>query len=177
MALDQEICRRGLRVIDDTLNTVARHLRPQKGIVSKTGGREKKYKSPDCALLGAEQRSRPAMATFKFLHSDVEGFKQFASLMARGEYVPEHHQVPLGYVDFCVTHQHDPDEALRLPLPVGISTQSITTNGRKTIVVVPEHVLPAPLGKGAVAAAGGTKARAKASRKPAIPVECERGHN
>ncbi|KAF8872184.1 hypothetical protein CPB84DRAFT_1829888 [Gymnopilus junonius] len=77
-----------------------------------------------------------------FTPDEISQFRQFAALIIRGEPIPPSAGAPLGYVDFCILNQHNPDPSMRLPLPPGVSTQTVFVNGRETLALIPDQVAP-----------------------------------
>ncbi|KAF8879895.1 hypothetical protein CPB84DRAFT_1851996 [Gymnopilus junonius] len=77
-----------------------------------------------------------------FTPNEISQFCQFATLIICGEPIPPSAGTPLGYVDFCILNQHNPDPSMRLPLPPGVSTQTVFVNGRETLALIPDQVAP-----------------------------------
>lgn len=92
------------------LNTIDKFIREMvqersKGIKSK--GRTKKTFHPS------------SMSQHIYNDEDLRSFCAFANAIQRGEKMPKSFGYPLGYLDYCIKHQHDPDVSKRLPFPPG----------------------------------------------------------
>jgi hypothetical protein len=58
----------------------------------------------------------------RFSDAEVAHFREFAMLIQRGDYNLSHHQIPNGYLEFCVERQYD---SVHPPFPRGAAVQTI----------------------------------------------------